>query len=163
MILDRFGAGLAFIDRAMFQFCAIGLFVIMVLGATDVILNNTIGSGVPATIDISQVMFVSSVFLALPIVVRKKEHIRIDLFVGVCPDLIKKIAEAISVVLSAAVYLFLAYAMWNLFQASWRVNEQSLSILTFPIYPIKFLAFLGLAVATLIAFAQIADIFRKRS
>lgn len=161
-ILDRLAVGLTCVDRSMFQLCGLFMLVMMVVGAADVILNNTIGYGVPATIDISQAMFVLSVFLALPIVVRRGAHIRVDLFLSMFPNRMKKVANAVSAVLSALVYLTLAYAMWDLFRASWRVNEQSLSVVTFPIYPIKFLAFIGLALAAVIGFSQIVGLLRNR-
>ncbi len=160
-ILTRIVEGFAFLDRSMFQLCAIFMFCLMTIGALDVVLNNTIGYGAPGAIDISQALFVCSVFLALPIVVRQNDHIKVDLFTNLFSPRMNRIASAISGAIGGGVYLVLAYAMWDLFRASWRVNEQSLSVLTFPIYPVKFLAFLGLALSVLAAIAQIASIFRR--
>jgi TRAP-type C4-dicarboxylate transport system permease small subunit len=162
-ILDRVTEGLAFLDRSVFQLCGIFMFCLMAVGALDVVLNNTIGYGAPGAIDISQALFVCSVFLALPIVARQNDHIKVDLFTNLFSPRMNRIAGAISGIIGAGIYLVLAYAMWDLFRASWRVNEQSLSVFSFPIYPVKFLAFFGLALAVLAAIAQVAGIFRSRN
>ena len=162
-ILDRVMGGLALLDRSIFQLCGIFMFVLMVVGTLDVVLNNAIGFGFPGAIDIAQALFVCSVFLALPVVARQNDHIKVDLFTNMFSPRMGRIAAAVSGLVGAGVYLILAYTMWDLFRASWRVNEQSLSVFAFPIYPVKFLAFFGLALSVLAAIAQVVGIFRNRN
>ena len=45
--------------------------------------------------------------------------------------------------------------MWDLFASSWRMNEQSLSTVNFPIYPLKLAAFLALVLTALISLVQL--------
>lgn len=142
-------------DKFAYQICGACMLVIMVVGAADVVLGNTIGVRPPGTVDISQSLFVTSVFLALPFVVRHQDHIRVDLFINLFPRGFQKFATAFAALLGGAVYCAMAYAMWDLFTASWAVNEHSISVFAFPIYPIKFLAFVGLTLAALISLGQV--------
>lgn len=142
------------IDRYAFQICGVCIFMIMVVGAADVVLGNTIGYRPPGTVDVSQSLFVVSIFLALPHVVLRQEHIKVDLFINVLPVSVQRLCEWSATLISCAVYAAMAYAMWDLFAASWEVKEQSLSIFTFPIYPVKFAATAGLFVAALICLCR---------
>lgn len=161
-IANRVATGLAFIERSFFRICGLFMCGLMVVGAADVILNNTIGFGIPGAIDIAQALFVSCVFLALPFVVRMDEHIKVDLFTSRFPKGGKKAASTFAAVVGVLVYFLLAYAMWDLFVASWRVKEQSLSVVTFPIYPVKLLACAGLALAVASGVVQTVGVIRSR-
>ncbi|MEL3890121.1 TRAP transporter small permease [Ferrovibrio sp. MS7] len=145
-------------DRAnnlVYQFCGICMLVIMVIGAVDIVLGNTIGYRPPATIDISQSLFTVSVFLALPIVIARNDHIRVDLFLGIGNGGFRRFSDRISAVISIPVYAVLAYTMWLLFMQSWGMKEKSVSLFAFPIYPIKFAAFIGLTLAAFVSASRL--------
>jgi TRAP-type C4-dicarboxylate transport system permease small subunit len=131
------------------------MLIIMVVGALDVLLGNTIGYRIPGMIDISQALFCASVFLALPFVVRSGDHITVDLLLFLFPLSLAKAREFFCNAISVAVYALLAYTMWDLFAASWAVNEVSVSLFAFPIYPIKLAAFIGLFLATLASLGRL--------
>ncbi|WP_428248300.1 TRAP transporter small permease subunit [Ferrovibrio sp.] len=145
-------------DRAnaiVYQLCGICMLIIMVIGAIDIVLGNTIGYRPPATIDISQSLFTVSVFLALPVVIARNDHIRVDLFLGLGDGAFRGFSDKISAIISIPVYAVLAYAMWRLFMQSWGMNEKSVSLFAFPIYPIKFAAFIGLTLAALTSVSRL--------
>lgn len=142
------------VSTAVYQLCGVCMLIIMVIGAVDIVLGNTIGYRPPATIDISQSLFTVSVFLALPIVIARNDHIRVDLFLGFGDGGFRRFSDKISAMISIPVYAALAYTMWLLFMQSWGMNEKSVSLFAFPIYPIKFAAFIGLALATLASISR---------
>ncbi len=143
------------LDRFSFQLCGVCLVVIMTIGTIDVVLGNTIGYRPTATIDISNAMFVTSVFLAVPFVERQQEHIGVDIFVSLMPKRLRDFSDWISSLIGSLVYMAMAYAMWDLFTSSWKVNEHSVSVFSFPIYPVKFAAFVGLTLAALISLLRV--------
>ncbi len=145
-------------DRAnsfVYQFCGVCMFIIMVIGAIDIVLGNTIGYRPPATIDISQSLFTISVFLALPVVIARNDHIRVDLFLALGDGGFRRFSDKISALISIPVYAVLSYAMWLLFMQSWGMKEKSVSLFAFPIYPIKFAAFIGLTLAALASISRL--------
>lgn len=143
------------IDKYAFHICGVCMFVILAIGTIDVVLGNTIGYRPTATVDISSAMFVTSVFLALPYVVRRNDHIRVDLFVNMFPASVRRVTDPIAMAVSTLAYLALAYAMWDLFIRSWTIDEHSVSVFSFPIYPVKLAAFAGLVLAALFSIAQL--------
>ena len=142
-------------DWVSHQICAASLLIMMGIGAADVILGNLIGFRPAGTVDISQALFVAAVFLALPHVVRQRAHIRVDIALHFLPARVTRILGCVADAISILVYLALAWAMWDLFASSWRMNEQSLSTVTFPIYPLKLAAFLALVLTALISLVQL--------
>lgn len=137
------------------QICAACLLLMMCIGAADVILGNLTGFRPAGIVDISQALFVAAVFLALPHVVRRRAHIRVDIALHLLPTGVIRIMGCVADAISLLVYLALAWAMWSLFASSWQMNEQSLSTVTFPIYPLKFAAFLALLLTATISLAQL--------
>lgn len=148
-------------NHLVYQLCGICMLIIMVIGAIDIVLGNTIGYRPPATIDISQSLFTVSVFLALPTVIARNDHIRVDLFLGLGNGRFRQASDLISAMISAPVYGVLAYAMWLLFMQSWGMKEKSVSLFAFPIYPIKLAAFTGLALATLVSLSRLCVMLAK--
>jgi TRAP-type C4-dicarboxylate transport system permease small subunit len=143
------------VDWLPHQICAACLLFMMCIGAADVILGNLIGVRPAGTVDISQALFVAAVFLALPHVVRRRAHIRVDIALHFLPARVTRVLGCVADGISILVYLALAWAMWDLFASSWQMNEQSLSTITFPIYPLKFAAFLALVLTALISLVQL--------
>jgi len=89
------------------------LFAMMVVTFADVLGRYLISRPVPGSTEIIQYLFVLSVFLALPVVTWRDEHISISLIEGAFGERLNRFRRASVRILSAAVMLIVGWQMWG--------------------------------------------------
>ena len=67
------------IEKAALAVCASAVFLMMVIGALDIVMGNTVGWFLSFKVELSGTLLASCIFLACGPVQRASEHIRVDL------------------------------------------------------------------------------------
>lgn len=89
------------------------LFAMMLVTFADVLGRYVVSRPVPGSTEIIQYLLVLTVFLALPIVTWRDEHISISLLEGAFGELFNRLRRAAVRVLSGTVMLVVAWQMWG--------------------------------------------------
>jgi len=143
------------LERLALFFCALCLFVMMAVGAVDILLDEIFSRPIAFKVDLSTVMLAASVFLAWPLVQRKNEHIRVQLLERVLPKPVKAAAHLLSLLAALTVFGLIAYGSWNLAIGSIEIMEESPATLGFPIWPAKLACAIGVSLTLLTILLQL--------
>lgn len=143
------------IDVSTGYAAAFTIVVLMLLNSGDVLGRFLFNSPIPSTYEFSEVMLAVIVFLAIPFVQYRKDHISITILSDRYPKRFKKIFETACLLLSTAVYLLIAKQGWTLFMSSLEIAEYSEGRIAFYIFPFKLVALVGMIVLTLRALSQL--------
>jgi TRAP-type C4-dicarboxylate transport system permease small subunit len=92
---------------------ALLLFAMMLVTFLDVLGRYLVARPVPGSTEIIQYLLVLTVFLALPIVTWRDEHISISLVEGAFGELANRVRRAAARVLSGIVMLAVGWQMWG--------------------------------------------------
>ena len=87
-------------------------------------------------------------FLGLAVVAHKRSHIRIDILVTRLGPRARSFFDATGYLFTAAFFTMWTWQMGHMAAKSWSIRETATGLLSFPLYPIKFILFLGLLIAT---------------
>ena len=143
--------------------CALALAVMMSVGAADIILGLMFNMYLPFKVELSGLLFAVVIFLSQPLVTAKEEHVVVDVLSSKFTSYWKLLSRAIAKLTAIGVLVLLAIASWSLFVSSLEIDEKSIDFLAIPIYPVKFLVFVGFSLAAIISVIQLFQIFIKNS
>lgn len=137
------------LNTAALTVAAICLLTIMVIGSVDAVTLNLLSAPVPAALEASEVLLGVSIFLTFAYAQSRREHINVDLFILRAPPIVRRISLFLTLVVGAALFAVLTWRSGSLAMTSFRIDEYANAIVTFPIYPAKFLIAGGAGIATL--------------
>ena len=100
-------------------------------------------------------LMVLVIFMALPEVEVRRQHIAIDLISARMPLAVRRAFALFGNVLSLCFYGAMAWQAWKLFWGSWSIREYATGLVAFPVYPTKGLFALGLTLASVAAVAHV--------
>jgi TRAP-type C4-dicarboxylate transport system permease small subunit len=132
----------------------IAVLAMMLIGGTDVV-TTIFGLPIPGAVELIQVLMVLVIFLALPEVELRRQHIAIDLVSERMPLSVRRAFALLGNVLSLCFYGGMAWQAWKLFWSSWSIREYATGLVAFPLYPAKGLFALGLTVVGIAALANL--------
>jgi TRAP-type C4-dicarboxylate transport system permease small subunit len=136
---------------------AIAVLAMMLIGGTDVV-TTLFGLPIPGAVELIQVLMVLVIFLALPEVELRRQHIAIDLVSERMPLSVRRAFALLGNVLSLCFYGAMAWQAWKLFWGSWTIREYATGLVAFPLYPAKGLFALGLTVVAVAALANVLKV-----
>jgi TRAP-type C4-dicarboxylate transport system permease small subunit len=137
---------------------ALGALVILALaliGTTDVLSIRILSQSIPGVIKLSEAGLVLVLFLGLAVAARNRGHIRIDILVTRLGPRARRFCDAAGYLFTAVFFAVWTWQMGHMTAKSWSIRETATGLLPFPLYPIKFLLFLGLLIATLESVRQL--------
>lgn len=143
------------IERLAIWIAAVALFIVMAVGAVDIVMGEVFGRYLPFKVDLSGMLLAAALFLSWPLAQRNREHIRVDLFLRRSPEGIMKLSRGLSLACGLLVFGLIAYGAWNLAIDSVAVLEVSAATLGFPIYPAKLAVAIGASLAVLVILHQV--------
>ncbi len=147
------------LSQLCFMLSGAALFVIAAYGAADVVVAIAGGGGLPVTREASSVLLAAAVFLAFGYSQYRRQDIRVDVLIELCPSRVQRLSLLLSLVLGIFVFALLTWQSWELFVRSWRVGETAVALVRFPIYPAKLTLVLGSLAATLELTRQLFSFF----
>ena len=131
------------VERVAIAVCAVTLFVVMLVGAADIISGEVFGTFLPFKVDMSGTLAAAAIFLAWPLVQRRRDHIRVDLFIPYLSRPLRLVGWWLSQTAALLVFGLIAYGAINLAIDSVSIWEQSAATLGYPIWPAKLACALG--------------------
>lgn len=137
--LARMGLGLA----------GLSTFLMMVIGAADVLSTYLLNQPVPAALEMTESLMVVVVFMALAYTQSRRQHIAVELLYRRFPRSIQRGVTVLAGVLGAVIFGLVAWQGWLLFWQSWVIREYASGIVLFPVYPSKACFALGASLMTI--------------
>jgi len=133
---------------------SIAVLAMMLIGGADVV-TTIFGLPIPGAVELMQMLMVLVIFMALPEVEVRRQHIAIDLVAARMPLAVRRAFALFGNVLSLCFYGGMAWQAWKLFWGSWSIREYATGLVAFPVYPTKGLFAIGLTLAGIAAVANL--------
>ena len=123
---------------------AVSILLIMFLTTFDVFLRKLTTSSVPSLFEFTtDYLMVALVFLSLSYVYKTGGHVRVTLFTGIIPHIIKTPLNRIKDGLGLIFFALIAVAGWKNAMLAYDFQEVSSSLLAYPLAPAFFLVPVG--------------------
>ncbi len=145
----------AFARSAVRWLVATALFLMMVITFLDVLGRYLINRPFPGAAEMVQYLMITFIFLALPVVTLRNEHISISLVESVLGPAARKLQRILISLLSALVFGFLAARLWS-HATMLAHNRDVIGYLNLPVAPAAYLASVFCAITVLVLAAMIA-------
>ena len=121
----------------------LGMLLSMFLGVADVIGTQLLHSPVPGAYEITESTMTLIVFGALAYAQIRRSHIRVEL---VYTHMGPRVQAAMDVLADVAGLVFFGLLLWqaaNEAQYSYQINERTVGLVRFPLYPARFMLAAG--------------------
>jgi TRAP-type C4-dicarboxylate transport system permease small subunit len=132
----------------------IATFVMMALVVANIIGRYLFNHPVTGTLEITESLLVIIIFLSLAMTQYDGGHIRVTILTRRLPRRLARAATVFAMIFGAAFFTWCAYAAWRFAVQSWSFNEHEWGTVVFPLYPMKFIVFAGIA---MLAFQFLLD------
>ena len=124
-------------------------FLVMCLVVANAVLRYFLNAPISGAFEITESALPLLIFLSLALTQYEGGHIHVVLVTQNFSPRWQCIAKFAAMVLGALFFAWCAYAAWGFAMKSLAMNEQEWGTVRFPIYPVKFVIFFGLALLTL--------------
>lgn len=145
----------SWVEKTALAVCASAVFLMMVVGAFDIVMGNTIGTFLSFKVELSGTLLASCIFLACGAVQRQSEHIRVDLLDPYMSKPLLRLREVLSLVCGSIVIGLIAYGLWQQAIKSVMIFEASADTSGFPIWPWKIACAVGASLCCLTLLEQL--------
>ncbi len=151
-------------EKAALEVCASAVFIMMVVGAIDIVMGNVLGYYLSYKVELSGTLLATSIFLACSPVQRGNEHIRVDLFEPYMGDTTKKMTAFLGNLCGLFFVGLISYGLWDQAFKSVMIFEVSADTSGFPIWPWKLACPIGTSLCVVTMIGQlIQQIFTSSS
>jgi len=137
------------------------ILAIMVLTTIDVVGRYVIGSPLKGSVEISEILFLSAVYLGLSYTHLFREHVGVDLFVSRLSQRTRLVLETIMLLLALFTYGVLAWRGAGAFWTSLETGEYRWGLISIPLWPARLMIPLGVSTLSLKFIAEIVRNIRK--
>lgn len=148
------------IEKAALAVCASAVFLMMFVGALDIVMGNTVGFFLSFKVELSGTLLASGIFLACGPVQRASEHIRVDLLEPWMGATFLRFREIVALVCGGLMIGLIAYGLWQQAYKSILIFEASADTSGFPIWPWKLACAVGASLCVLTLLAQLLQKLR---
>jgi TRAP-type mannitol/chloroaromatic compound transport system permease small subunit len=142
-------------EKAALAVCASAVFIMMTVGAIDIVMGNVLGYYLSYKVELSGTLLASSIFLACSPIQRANEHIRVDLFESYMGAKTKKSTTFLGTLCGLLFVGLITYGLWNQAIKSVMILEASADTSGFPIWPWKLACPIGASLCVLTMIAQL--------
>jgi TRAP-type C4-dicarboxylate transport system permease small subunit len=150
----RFYRGYGAVLRTFGIVAELATFVMMVLVVANIIGRYLFNHPVTGTLEITESLLVLIIFLSVAMTQYDGGHIRVTILTRRLPRKLAKAATVFAMLCGAAFFAWCSYAAWRFAVQSWSFNEHEWGTVVFPLYPMKFVVFIGIA---MLAFQFLLD------
>ncbi len=120
-------------------------FAMMLLVIANAVSRFLLNAPVSGAFEITESMLTVLIFLSLALTQFEGGHIRVVLLTQRMPSGLRKAARLFALGLGAVFFAWCTHAAWGYALSSYLINEQQWGSVRYPLYPIKFMVFFGLA------------------
>lgn len=135
---------------------AIAIFAVMLVGVTDIALGEVFGFFLAFKVDMSGTLTAAAIFMTWPMVQKRDNHIRVDLFMPFFSPLVTRAQWWLSRLSGLIFAGLLTHGAWALALDSMVIWERSAATLGYPIWPAKLACAIGASLTVLVFLWQIA-------
>ncbi len=125
------------IEQAAVKLAAVLLFCLMLLTFVDVAGRNLFNKPLTGASELTEILLALVIFLMLPQVARRNEHIVIDLIDQVCSPAVRNALDALACVLASVMFGLIAWQSWILANKAIGYGDRT-AALQIPVGPILF-------------------------
>ncbi len=142
---------------------ALALLLMMVITVLDVIGRYVINRPLPGATELVQYSMVTAIFIALPLITARREHISVSLIDGLFGERGRRWHRAVIAAISAIVLVLVSWKLWGHAQML-ATNRDVIGFLSLPVAPAAFVAstLAGLTVLVLVAMV-VSDLGGKQT
>jgi TRAP-type mannitol/chloroaromatic compound transport system permease small subunit len=144
-------------EKAALAVCAGAVFIMMIVGALDIVMGNVLGFYLSYKVELSGTLLASSIFLACGPVQRADEHIRVDFFQASMGHRTKKATQLLGSICGLLVVGLITYGLWSQAIKSVMILEVSADTSGFPIWPWKLACPIGASLCVLTMIGQLVQ------
>jgi TRAP-type C4-dicarboxylate transport system permease small subunit len=163
--MTRLSAAFGRLFETLALFAAFVLFAMTALVTADIVLRNLTRGGFPWANEVSEYALYLMTLLAAPWLLRRGQHVRIDLVLTLVPPRVAWLMEAAADIIGLAVSVVLVRYGLAMTHESWRLGSLTIKSLVFPewwlLAPLP-LVFLLLAVEFVFRFHRLMGSGRTR-
>jgi len=128
---------------------AVATFMMLLLVAANVIGRYLFNAPITGAFEITESLLVVGIMLGLALTQYHDGHIRVTILTRRMPPSRARYARIFALIIGAVFFAWCAYASWRFAYQSYSFNEQEWGTITFPLYPFKFVVFLGVVLLAL--------------
>ncbi len=144
-------------EKAALAVCAGAVFIMMIVGAVDIVMGNVLGFYLSFKVELSGTLLASSIFLACGPVQRANEHIRVDFFQASMGHKTQKATQLLDSLCGLLVVGLITYGLWSQAIKSVMILEVSADTSGFPIWPWKLACPIGASLCVLTMIGQLGQ------
>ncbi len=116
-----------------------------ILVVCNVFSRYVLNKPIDGAFEISQSLLTILVFFSLALAEHQEANIRVVLLIRHLPRKGKCVVSCVTSLLSLVFSLWCSFATWNFAMESYHTNELEWGTIQYPLYPVKFVVFFGLA------------------
>ena len=124
---------------------SVATFVMMLLVVANVIGRYLFNKPVTGTLEFTESLLVLIIFCSVALTQYDGGHIRVNLLTRRLPKRAARAMTVISMLCGCAFFTWCAYAAWIFAAQAYSFNEQEWGEVVFPLWPMKFVVFFGIA------------------
>jgi TRAP-type C4-dicarboxylate transport system permease small subunit len=121
----------------------------MVLVVANIIGRYLFNKPLTGTLEFTESLLVLIIFCSLALTQYDGGHIRVNLVTRRLPPPVARALTIIAMLCGCAFFTWCSYAGWNFATQAYSFNEQEWGEIVFPLWPMKFVVFFGLATLAL--------------
>ena len=141
---------------------AVFIALLAAVGTADIIGTSIFASPVPSALEISQASLVIVVFMGLAYAQRRRAHIAVDIVSARFRGTVRSLSVGLTLLAALACFSFLAWRSGTAAAESVAIDERSLGLTRFPVYPAKIALCLGCIAAALESLRQLVHLCMGR-
>ena len=124
---------------------ALATFLMMMLVVANVLGRYLFNAPLTGTLEFTESLLVLIIFLSVALTQYDGGHIRVTLLTRRLPRACARALTVFCMLAGAVFFAWCAYAAWKFAAQSWSFNEQEWGTVVFPLWPVKFVVFVGIA------------------
>lgn len=149
-IINKLNVALLFIG-------GLAILGMVLLGASDVISTLVLRRPVHSVYEGTQTLMVVAVFLGLAAVHQNRAYIAVDVIYVKMPKWLRDAVDVITLICMLIFFGVMAWRSWVAAIKSTAIQEYSVGIVLFPVYPAKILLAIGVTLAFLCSIADLIN------
>jgi len=143
---------------------AISIFIMLILVVANVLSRYLFNAPITGAFEVTEALMVVIIMLGLALTQYHGGHIRVSIVTRRLPPALARFSRISALLLGAVFFAWCAYASWKFALQSYSFDEREWGSITFPLYPFKFVVFLGvILLAIQFALDTIAEIAKPPS
>jgi len=139
----------------------VSIIILMILTTVDVVMRYIFGNPIKGAYEVSEMFFLTAVFLGLSYTQLFREHVNADLLVNRLSKHTNLILETIMLLLALFIYVLFSWKGMEAFWSSFMEGEYRWGLIRIPLWPARLMVPLGVSVLCLRFIGEIIINFRK--